>query len=143
MERMRFVTFARRITAILGFALVCASAAAQSANETKEEMIVRRYAIWRQAVTAANSGQFDKAHNLFEQVFEIEQSVFGENHSRLLRTLDVQAQTAHDAKNWQREIEYRRRAVNVGAALYKKGDYRLGDLDRSLIEAEANASRTD
>ena len=93
--------------------------------EKRASLIAKRDAVAKQAAAKVNQGEFDDAQKLFEIVFQVETSIFGQTHEELLGTLDYQAQIANAAKNWQGAIEYRRRAYELGKRLYPQGGYQV------------------
>ena len=112
-------------------------------EDQRKSLIAERDAKAEQAVAAAKKGDLGGSLKLFDQVIDIERSVFGDAHKELLGTLGYQAKIATVAKDWNGVTQYRRRAYEIGEALYAEGDYHLRDLELALSEARANATRTD
>ena len=117
-------------------------APARSAEE-RSSLLAERDTKAKKAIALANTGEFEKASVLLDEVFKIEQSIFGAAHEELLGTFDYQAKVASAAGDWSRAIEFRKRARKMGKALYPQDNYRLRDLEWSVKEASDKLTRTD
>ena len=122
---------------------VTAQKAETPSDEQRTSLLAERDKLWEQANTAAKKGESDKSLRLLDQVFQIEQSVFGKAHEEPLGTLSFQARIAHAANDWAKEIEFRRRALKMAQSLYQPQDFRIRDLEVSLRESSVNLERTD
>jgi len=86
--------------------------------------------------------QWDRAIELYTQVYDLEKSVFGEPHVELLGTLDLLAQLAEVKQADQAVVAYRERQQVMTEKLFGTDDYRTQDAVRTVANAKQRAAFT-
>ncbi len=122
--------------------LICHPLAAQIADDANTAKLQQRDQVWQQAVQDANEGKLDEAATLFEQVYSIEESVFGPTHPELLGTLDVLAKVAELKQDTRAVIDIRKRQHRVTESRFGNTDYRTLDAKRAITNAEQDVNRS-
>jgi len=80
--------------------------------------------------------------NFFEDVYQLEQTIFGDAHVALLGTLNVLCHLAEAKQNHNGLIGYRERQLTVTEKLYGKDDFRTGDAARAATDTKQRAELT-
>jgi len=93
-------------------------------------------------VTLANSSELDKATELLESVYQIEQTIYGDAHANLLVTLGVLRQVAQAKQDYDSIVGYWERQQTITEKLYGADDYRTKDATRAVTDFKRIAALT-
>ena len=137
--------FVTRLLICVGLAIFSADAIAQEPDAAIDTKIAERDRLSKKAFELANAGKLDEATAHFEQVYSLEESVFGPTHPELLGTLNLLAQLAALDEDIQAGIAIRTRQHAMSEQLYGKDDYRTRDayLELSALKQELTFSLED
>lgn len=116
--------------------------AAQTADDGNTTKLEQRDRLYDQATESTRNGQLDEAMKLLEQVYALEESLFGVAHENLLETLGTLAQIAEITQDSQAGIDIHRRVHRITEQLYGETDYRTQDAQRTITDAQQNAARS-
>ena len=86
---------------------------AEKPDAATQVKISQRDQLWKQAIEVGNAGKLDEATRLFEQVYTLEESIFGPANEKLLRTLAALAQVAALQEDQQAVIDLRERQHRI------------------------------
>jgi CHAT domain-containing protein/Tfp pilus assembly protein PilF len=131
---VRMVTEAKRIVAM--------TPEERAQFESTNSKIEQRDLLQSEAMAFAESGNFDKATELTERVYQLEQTILGDSHADLLGTLDFLCRIAQAKKDYDAIIGYRQRQQVIIEKLHGAEDYRTKDAARAVTNAKQIAAMT-
>ena len=109
---------------------------AQEPDATTKAKIEQRDQLSQKAEELVKSGELDKAAEMFERVYLLEQTIFGDSHADLLGTLDMLRDVAEAKKDYDAIIGYCVRQQTITEKLYGADDYRTKDAAIAVTDAK-------
>ena len=128
---------------LIGFlVMVTVRLIVQEPDKATKTKIKQRDQLAKEAQALVNSGELDKATELFERVYQHEQAIYGDSHAELLGTLKMLSQVAKAKQDHDAVVGYFERQQNITQKLYGADDYRTKDAARAVTDAKRIAALT-